>query len=218
MSKGKAMNECDVTTVEVEVTEKAERAMRLEYTPLTARAKEQIAQVKEMSAGLWSLLDELQQGYWGDVRRDLALAKTHLEDSCMRAVRALTSPNYDVGDDASSSPYKPDDPIGSLRKILDDVTSGVPGDGEKMVDAEFTEVGDDKTASDDERDWSPKQREILNRPVFDLTMYRPEGQVAFTKSVKYGDYRALTGGTAYIPPENRNKMLELLGLLKSEDA
>ena len=60
--------------------------MRLQYRLLTDEEKTQMGSFKSAFEKLWKKVDKL-----GDAR-DLSIAKTHLEDACMRVVRHLTGP------------------------------------------------------------------------------------------------------------------------------
>lgn len=61
-------------------------AMWGNYRDRSPAERRQIETVRRMHADLWDYLDRIE----GGASRDLALAKTALEDSCMRAVRHLT--------------------------------------------------------------------------------------------------------------------------------
>ena len=60
--------------------------MRVEFSQTTEPRKEQIKAIKETMNELHAHFDELAND------RHMALAKTHLEISCMMAVKSLTAP------------------------------------------------------------------------------------------------------------------------------
>lgn len=65
---------------------------RKDYGTLTTEQKEQVAQIKDKAKELYDLLtDFVPFGERSDRSRDMALARTYLEDSVMRAVRAVTT-------------------------------------------------------------------------------------------------------------------------------
>jgi len=66
---------------------------RRRYRPLNDAEVNFHDRLKDKATELWALYDELlsENGLADGAARDIALAKTHLEDSVMRAVRALTA-------------------------------------------------------------------------------------------------------------------------------
>jgi hypothetical protein len=62
----------------------ANNVMRHEYKVLDANGKVQMKAVKDMGLEFWNLVDGMGSS------RDLSLAKTHIEDAVMRAVRHIT--------------------------------------------------------------------------------------------------------------------------------
>ena len=61
---------------------------RREYGWLSDDQKMQMDAVKRGYESLWEVLELADQAFNGG--RDISLAKTHLQDSCMWAVRAIT--------------------------------------------------------------------------------------------------------------------------------
>lgn len=61
------------------------------YRELTANEKVALHMIREMEESLGSLLKTLSTVPNVD-HRNLAIARTHFEDGCMRAVRAVTRP------------------------------------------------------------------------------------------------------------------------------
>ena len=62
-----------------------------EYRELTANEKVALHMIRELEESLGSLLNTLRTVPEVD-QRNLAVARTHFEDGCMRAVRAVTRP------------------------------------------------------------------------------------------------------------------------------
>ena len=58
--------------------------MRHEYKKLSAVEKDQMQAVKDAGLAFWEMIDRI------GISRDLSLAKTHIEDAVMRAVRHIT--------------------------------------------------------------------------------------------------------------------------------
>ena len=58
--------------------------MRHQYKILTSEEKGQMQAVKDAGLAFWEMIDRMGQS------RDLSLAKTHIEDAVMRAVRHIT--------------------------------------------------------------------------------------------------------------------------------
>jgi hypothetical protein len=61
--------------------------MRSQYRPLEPSEHLQIEKIKELGLGFWELCDKIGQS------REMSLAKTHIEDAVMRAVRHVTDIN-----------------------------------------------------------------------------------------------------------------------------
>lgn len=62
----------------------ANNVMRHEYKILDETGKAQMKAVKDAGREFWELIDKI------GASRDLSLAKTHIEDAVMRAVRHIT--------------------------------------------------------------------------------------------------------------------------------
>lgn len=60
--------------------------MRLQYRVLTTDEKQHMGDIKLAFESLWRLVDALGGS------RETSLAKTHLEDGCMWAIKHLTRP------------------------------------------------------------------------------------------------------------------------------
>lgn len=58
--------------------------MRHEYKVLNVVEKDQMRAVKDAGLAFWEMIDRMGNS------RDLSLAKTHIEDAVMRAVRHIT--------------------------------------------------------------------------------------------------------------------------------
>lgn len=58
--------------------------MRHQYKVLSAVEKDQMLAVKDAGLSFWEMIDRMGNS------RDLSLAKTHVEDAVMRAVRHIT--------------------------------------------------------------------------------------------------------------------------------
>ena len=58
--------------------------MRSQYRPLEPKEHHQMEQIKEAGLAFWEMCDKLGQS------REMSLAKTHIEDAVMRAVRHIT--------------------------------------------------------------------------------------------------------------------------------
>lgn len=60
--------------------------MRVQYRVLTDAEKTAMGDIKIAFEGLWAKVDSL------GASREISIAKTHLEDACMWAVKHLTRP------------------------------------------------------------------------------------------------------------------------------
>ena len=65
-------------------SEEARRAVRLEYRELSVGEASAVLEIKAAAAELWDSMNQLGKS------RELSLAKTHLEESVMWAVKHIT--------------------------------------------------------------------------------------------------------------------------------
>ena len=61
---------------------------RRDYGELTSQQKLDTNSYKMLYENVWAILNRIEEKYGKS--RDVALARTHLQDSCMWAVRAIT--------------------------------------------------------------------------------------------------------------------------------